>query len=100
MDYKLSKEEQETIVNYSEDGKEAQIYTASPIVMRKLDKLCEKYPNYYSLTAQDKYSKTYQTTKKMIAFKKPSTYKMPDELREKAKERMKLLQSKLKSANQ
>lgn len=36
-----------------------------------MDKLCESCPDNYTLIAQDKYSKTYLTTKKMIVFKKP-----------------------------
>ena len=37
---KLTKYEQETIINFNNDEQEASIYTASPQMMRKLDALC------------------------------------------------------------
>ena len=42
----LSRWEQETVVNYNNEEKTATVYTADPVVMRKLDKLVEKYPEY------------------------------------------------------
>ena len=36
---KLTKYEQETIINFNNDEQEASIYTASPQMMRKLDAL-------------------------------------------------------------
>ena len=40
---KLTKYEQETIINFNNDEQEASIYTASPQMMRKLDALAEKH---------------------------------------------------------
>ena len=42
--------EQETSITWDEDEKLARIYTASPISMRKLDKLCAEYPADYQRT--------------------------------------------------
>ena len=48
---KLTKYEQETIINFNNDEQEASIYTASPQMMRKLDALAAAYRE---LTAEDK----------------------------------------------
>ena len=42
-----SRYEQETSIVWDEDAKIARIYTSSPVSMRKLDKLCEQYPEAY-----------------------------------------------------
>ena len=44
---KLTKYEQETIINFNNDEQEASIYTASPQMMRKLDALAAAYPEHY-----------------------------------------------------
>ena len=41
---KLTKYEQETIINFNNDEQEASIYTASPQMMRKLDALAGALP--------------------------------------------------------
>lgn len=43
-----SRAEQETSIVWDEEEKVARIYTASPVSMRKLDKLCEEFPNEYT----------------------------------------------------
>ena len=47
---KLTKYEQETIINFNNDEQEASIYTASPQMMRKLDALAAAYPEPVSYT--------------------------------------------------
>ena len=42
-----SRYEQETSIVWDEDGKVARIYTASPVSIRKLEKLCANYPQEY-----------------------------------------------------
>ena len=46
----LTRYEQETIVNYNNGDKLASVYTADPIVIRRLDKLVKKYPEDYIQT--------------------------------------------------
>ena len=82
----LNKYEQETIVNYTNGEKTASIYTADPVVIRKLDKLVEKYPETYKVIAQDKYSKTYECPKKMVSFRPPRI--LTDEQKAELRERM------------
>jgi hypothetical protein len=67
----LSRYEQETIVNYNNGEKFATLYTADPVVMRRLDKLVEEYPDDYKIINQDEYSKTYKFSKKLILYRKP-----------------------------
>ena len=41
--------EQSTTINIDRDKKECDIYTSDTTMMTKLDKLCEKAPNFYRL---------------------------------------------------
>ena len=60
---KLTKYEQETIINFNNDEQEASIYTASPQMMRKLDALAAAYPEHYRVVEQTEVSKTYSCEK-------------------------------------
>ena len=42
-----SRYEQETSILWNEEDKTANVYTASPVTMRKLDKMCERFPDDY-----------------------------------------------------
>ena len=72
-----SRAEQETSIVWDEELKVARIYTASPISMRKLDKLCEACPDEYkqTWTETDKKGRVtaakYEVTAKLIKFAKP-----------------------------
>lgn len=59
---KLTKYEQETIINFNNDEQEASIYTASPQMMRKLDALAAAYPEHYQVVEQTEVSKTYYSS--------------------------------------
>ena len=47
---KLSRYEQETIVNYNAGEQTATVYTRDRTVMRKLDRLVADFPDTYKLT--------------------------------------------------
>ena len=74
-----SRSEQETSIVWDEEQKVARIYTASPISMRKLDKLCAICPNEYkqTWTETDKHGRVtaakYEVTAKLIRFAKPAS---------------------------
>lgn len=74
-----SRAEQETSIVWDEELKVARIYTASPISMRKLDKLCEACPDEYkqTWTETDKKGRVtaakYEVTAKLIKFAKPAS---------------------------
>ena len=77
---KLTKYEQETIINFNNDEQEASIYTASPQMMRKLDALAAAYPE------QTEVSKTYSCEKHLINLRKPR--KVNEEHSQWARQRM------------
>ena len=67
----LSRWEQETVVNYNNEEKTATVYTADPVVMRKLDKMVDKFPEDYIVIAETSNSKTYKFSKKLIQYRNP-----------------------------
>ena len=83
---KLSRYEQETIVNYNAGEQTAILYTRDKAVMRKLDTLVAKFPDIYSLIGQDEVSKTYSFPKSYVSYRKPRT--VSTEQRERARQMM------------
>lgn len=85
-----SRAEQETSIVWDEEEKVAHIYTASPVTMRKLDKLCEQYAEYRR-TAQEidkpgrQTAAKYEVPARLIRFGKPR--EVTEEQREAARER-------------
>lgn len=71
--------EQETSIVWDEEEKVARIYTASPVSMRKLDKLCKDYPAEYLKVWEEKdeggrvTAARYQTACKRVKFVKPAS---------------------------
>ena len=68
---KLSRYEQETIVNYNAGEQTATVYTRDKTVMRKLDTLVADFPDTYNLLGQDEVSKTYSLPKSYVSYHKP-----------------------------
>lgn len=74
-----SRVEQETSIVWDEEGKLARIYTASPVSMRKLDRLCEGFPEEYRRVWEEKDAEgrvtaaKYETGCKRIRFAKPAS---------------------------
>jgi hypothetical protein len=73
--YKLTKEEQETTVNWCAADSTATIDTADPAVIRKLDRLVEQYPGVYTCTRVDQtcLAKMYTVPARFIHFGKPAS---------------------------
>lgn len=90
----LSRIEQETIVNSNNAEKMAEVYTADPVMIRKLDKMVEKYPNTYKVVKQDDESKTYQFPKKLIRFGAPVTRVYTEEEKAKLREQLNNIRKK------
>lgn len=67
----FSKQEMETIVNYNNGEKMADVYSADPVVMRKLDDLCSRFPEDYECIKRDEWSATYRFSKKLVQFRTP-----------------------------
>ena len=69
--------EMETNIIWDDDEKVANIYTASPVTMRKLDKLCEQYPDEYKRVWTEGDAKVtaakYTVPCRYIRFAKPAS---------------------------
>ena len=90
----LTRLEQETIVNANAEEKMAEVYTADPVMIRKLDKMVEKYPNQYKVIKEDDVSKTYQFPKKLIRFGAPVTKVYTEEEKQKLREQFEKVRKK------
>lgn len=92
MSTSLSRWEQETIINYNNEEKGASVYTADPVIQRKLDKLVEKYPDDYKLNKVEVINETQSgkfyelSSKKFISFRPP--VHMTEEQKKAAAERL------------
>lgn len=83
---KLSRYEQETVVNYNAGEQTATLYTRDKAVMRKLDTLAADFPDTYTLIGQDEISKTYSFPKSYVSYRKPRA--VSTEQRERARQMM------------
>ena len=83
---KLSRYEQETVVNYNAGEQTATLYTRDKAVMRKLDRLAADFPETYKLLNKDEVSKTYSFPKSYVSYRKPR--KISDEQRERARRKI------------
>ena len=68
---KLTRYEQETIINFSADDRIATIYTRDPAVMRQLDALVTEYPDIYKCIGETDIDKTYVMPKSHVKYRKP-----------------------------
>lgn len=89
----LTNIERETIINFNAAEDTAEIYTADPVYIRKLDKLCEQFPDTYKFmedlsAKQCKESKTYSMPKRLVKFRSPVTREISEEQREALAERL------------
>ena len=85
--------EKETIINYNQEEKEANIYTHDKRLVTKLMNCCEKYPEQFKLIEQDTESKTFIIPKKYVSVRPPKI--MSDEQKQKAGERMRAYRENL-----
>ena len=84
---KLTRYEQETIINYNAEDKTATLYTRDPAVIRKVDALVIEYPDTFKCIGETDIDKTYEMPKSAVTYRKPR--RLSKEQREAAKERMK-----------
>ena len=91
---KLSRYDQETIVNYNAGEQTATLYTRDKVIMRKLDTLVANFPDTYKLTEQDEVSKTYSFPKSYVSYRKSRA--VSTEQRERARQMM-ITKNKAKS---
>lgn len=94
MAYTLTKYERETIISFNEEEADAILYTASPIMMRRMDKLVETAPeNYQELVSRrafadgDCVSKMYSFPKDLVRLR-PRKKVLTEEQRRAAAEQL------------
>ena len=68
---KLTRYEQETIINFNADEKMATLYTRDPAVMRKVDALVIDYPDTFKCIGETDIDKTYEMPKSVVTYRKP-----------------------------
>ena len=68
---KLTRYEQETIINFNAEEKTATLYTRDPAVMRNLDSLVTEYPDTFKRVGETDIDKTYEMPKSAVAYRKP-----------------------------
>lgn len=85
----LTKYEQEVIINFNAESGNATLYTANPVWIRKMNKLCEEYPDDIRRVEQTEVSCTYEFPKGLVHVGRPRKVTVSEERREQARQRMK-----------
>ena len=83
---KLSKYEQETIINFNLAESDAVVFTRDKAVIRKLDSLVKEFPDVYKCIGETDIDKTYSMPKQYVSYRKPR--RISAERREQIKEQM------------
>lgn len=92
--YRLSKYEQEVVIGFNAEEDAADLYTADPVWIRKMDRLVEQNPEQFKLVRVEKcqgdvVSKRYTLPKRFISIRsKDVKRELTDEQRQAASERM------------
>ena len=86
---KLTRYEQETIVNFNAEESDAIVYTRDKAVMRQLDALVTEYPDIFKCIGETDIDKTYEMPKSVVTYRKPR--RLSEEQREAARLRAKQL---------
>ena len=86
---KLTRYEQETIINFNAGDQTATLYTRDPAVIRKIDALVIEFPDIYKCIGETDIDKTYEMPKSFVSYRKPR--RLSEEQREAARLRAKQL---------
>jgi hypothetical protein len=86
---KLSKYEQETIINFNVAESDAVVYTRDKAVMRKLDALVNEFPEVYKCIGETDIDKTYSMPKQYVSYRK--LRRVSEEIKKQRVEMMKRL---------
>ncbi len=86
---KLSKYEQETIINFNVAESDAVVFTRDKAVIRKLDSLVSEFPEVYKCIGETDIDKTYSMPKQYVSYRKPR--RISAEVKEQRREMMKKL---------
>lgn len=84
---KLSKDEQETIINFNVAESDAVVFTRDKAVIRKLDSLVNEFPEVYKCIGETDIDKTYSMPKKYVSYRKPR--RISEDVKQQRRELMK-----------
>ena len=87
---RLTRFEQETIINFNAGDQTATVYTRDPAIMRKVDALVIEYPDTFKCIGETDIDKTYEMPKSVVTYRKP---------RRLSEEHRKAKQTRMKSIN-
>ena len=90
---KLSKYEQETIINFNVAESDAVVFTRDKAVIRKLDSLVSEFPEVYKCIGETDIDKTYSMPKKYVSYRK--LRKMSAKVKAQRKEMMKRINEQI-----
>lgn len=68
---RLTKIEQETVINFNAGEEEAVVYTRDKADIRKLDSLVTEFPDAYRCIKETDIDKTYSMPKQYVSYRKP-----------------------------
>lgn len=83
---KLSKYEQETIINFNVAESDAVVFTRDKAVIRKLDSLISEFPEVYKCIGETDIDKTHFMPKKYVSYRKPR--KISEDVKKQRREMM------------
>ena len=81
---KMTRYEQETIINFNAQERSATLYTRDPAVIRRIDTLVNDYPDTFKCIGETDIDKTYEMPKSAVTYRKPR--RLSEEQREAARE--------------
>lgn len=88
---KLTRYEQETIINFNAGDQTATLYTRDPTIMRKIDALVIECPDSYKCIGETDIDKTYVMPKSFVSYREPRM--LSEEQRQQKKKMMMKLNS-------
>lgn len=88
---RLSRQEQETIINFSAGDQTATLYTRDPVVIRKVDALVIEFSDTFKCIGKTEIDKTYEMPKSAVTYRKPR--KLSEEQRDSMRQRINRLNS-------
>lgn len=68
---RLTKYEQETVINFNVAERDAVVFTRDKATMKKLDALVTEFPEVYKCIAETDIDKTYSMPKQYVSYRKP-----------------------------
>lgn len=86
---RLTKYEQETIINFNVAESDAVVFTRNKGTMKKLDALVNEFPEVYKCIGETDIDKTYSMPKQYVSYRKPR--RISEDVRKRRREQMKVI---------